>query len=369
MVSGHTTSGGLVRGAPKTHRAKVALKKVLPKLIENPKSALFLKGERCSGVVQSVMTDFYMLKKPYAVKMTKKNEFRPFDDAKHLEFLAFKNDCSLFCFGSHVGGAKKKRPHNLIIGRHFDYQLLDMLELGITKYEGIKSDAHIVTGSKPMLMFHGELFSTNPTLQRVQNLLADFFRGKIVEQVQLLGLDHVIDITVKPTNPSKDITIADNGQSIENCTLMFRHFCVSLKRSGEKVPKVELTNVGPTIDFEVRRVAFAAPAMFKMACKLPKGVVPRKEKNITTDAMGDKIGQIHLEPQTKSLATMGTRKFKAHKKGKKSAEGAEPREAEVSTDNAAAKKRKRAGMGLIEGGEEVGPSIMPKAKRAKKKAA
>jgi hypothetical protein len=42
--------------------------------------------------------------------MQKKNEIHPFDDAGSLEFLAAKNECSLFTFGSN----SKKRPNNLV---------------------------------------------------------------------------------------------------------------------------------------------------------------------------------------------------------------------------------------------------------------
>eukprot|EP01064_Diplonema_japonicum_P004579 TRINITY_DN1300_c0_g1_i2.p1 TRINITY_DN1300_c0_g1~~TRINITY_DN1300_c0_g1_i2.p1 ORF type:complete len:219 (+),score=43.57 TRINITY_DN1300_c0_g1_i2:422-1078(+) len=215
-----------------------------------------------------------------------------------------------------------------------------MLELGITKYEGFTDSTRVIAGSKPMMLFHGSLFNTNPTFQRIQNLFADFFRGKIIEKVQLLGLDHVIDVTVRPTNPSKEITVADDGRSVENATIMVRHYAVALKKSGTKIPKIELTNVGPTIDFEVRRVAFATPQMFKFTCKQPKGVIVKNAKNMSTDMLGQH-GQLHLEAQTKKLATMGTRKFKAHK------------------------RKRSSGMGLVEGSDEVGPSILPKTKKPK----
>ena len=67
--------------------------------------------------------------------MTKKNVIRPFEDINSLEFLSQKNDCSLFMVGSH----SKKRPHNLIMGRMFNYQLLDMIELGVLDYKSIES--------------------------------------------------------------------------------------------------------------------------------------------------------------------------------------------------------------------------------------
>jgi len=42
---------------------------------------------------------------------------------------------SLFVIGSHT----KKRPNNLIFGRMFNHQLLDMFELGVTAFKGLGS--------------------------------------------------------------------------------------------------------------------------------------------------------------------------------------------------------------------------------------
>ena len=72
---------------------------------------------------------------PHSKLMTKKNELHPFDDQNSLEFLSKKNDCSLFALASD----SKKRPNNIIMGRLFNYQLLDMVELGVTDYKSIES--------------------------------------------------------------------------------------------------------------------------------------------------------------------------------------------------------------------------------------
>lgn len=44
-----------------------------------------------------------------------------------LEFLCQKNECGLFAVASH----SKKRPHNVVLGRMFDYHLYDVLEVGV----------------------------------------------------------------------------------------------------------------------------------------------------------------------------------------------------------------------------------------------
>ena len=78
----------------------------------------------------------------------KKNILRPFEDrpftgvkdapgvsgVSSLEHFSRKSDASLVAFGSH----NKKRPHNLVIARMFDYHVLDMVEFGISNYSPIR---------------------------------------------------------------------------------------------------------------------------------------------------------------------------------------------------------------------------------------
>jgi len=73
------------------------------------------------------------IKKPYSIMFSKKNAIHPFDDQSSLEFFSQKNDASLFC----VGTNSKKRPNNLVFVRMFDYQVLDMIELGIENFKSL----------------------------------------------------------------------------------------------------------------------------------------------------------------------------------------------------------------------------------------
>lgn len=80
-----------------------------------------------------------------------------------------KNECALFCFASH----SKKRPHNLILGRTYDKHLLDMIEFGCSSVEGLENFKEMEKkryGSKPCLVFVGEGWHQDLTLERVQNL-------------------------------------------------------------------------------------------------------------------------------------------------------------------------------------------------------
>ena len=51
----------------KTVRGRRALARREPKLVENPRTALILRGQKSCALVNSALTDLYLLKKPHAV--------------------------------------------------------------------------------------------------------------------------------------------------------------------------------------------------------------------------------------------------------------------------------------------------------------
>eukprot|EP00756_Hemistasia_phaeocysticola_P009188 Hpha_TRINITY_DN14841_c0_g1::TRINITY_DN14841_c0_g1_i1::g.169165::m.169165/K14847/RPF2; ribosome production factor 2 len=347
------TAGGFVRRPPKTRRGATAQKKMAPMTVENPRSALFMRGESSSQLVQNVLTDLHVLKKPNSKRFHKKNEFRPFETTQHLEFLAFKNDASLFGFGTH----SKKRPHNLTLGRHFDYSLLDMVELGVMKYDGIKAAAaRIAPGSKPLMVFIGDAWESVGPMQRVQNVFVDFFRGRVVKEINLAGLDRVICVTARPTVSGQEITSGEDGQ-VKNATLLFRHYSLRLRKSGDKVPRVELVDAGPTLDLEVRRLQLAPVERFRLACKMPKGEASRLRRELRMDKLGNEYGQVHVGKQNAELGKLGTRNFKAFKVKRQNAA------AEAKAEAKAGAAQKRAAVSVDDAGPVVQPRGGPKRRR------
>uniref|UniRef100_A0A2K6U0K4 Ribosome production factor 2 homolog n=1 Tax=Saimiri boliviensis boliviensis TaxID=39432 RepID=A0A2K6U0K4_SAIBB len=170
---------------PKTKRAKRFLEKREPKLNENIKNAMLIKGG--NATVTQVLKDVSALKKPYSVLYKKKNITRPFEDQTSLEFFSKKSDCSLFMFGSH----NKKRPNNLVIGHIYDYHVLDMIEFYI-------KNSKCPEGTKPI---------------RLKSLI-DFFRGPTVSNIRLAGLEYVLHfaalnkkIYFRKTGPSLDLVL------------------------------------------------------------------------------------------------------------------------------------------------------------------
>eukprot|EP00742_Colponemidia_sp_Colp-10_P005423 GILJ01005795.1.p1 GENE.GILJ01005795.1~~GILJ01005795.1.p1 ORF type:complete len:315 (-),score=56.52 GILJ01005795.1:121-1065(-) len=281
----------------KTRKGKKVLLNKAPKVIENVKNSLLLKGNKTNDLVTSVLRDFYQLKNPDAKFFYKRHHATlPFEDASSVEFMCQKNDCSLFTFGSH----NKKRPNNIIFGRLFDHHILDMVEFAVDNYKGLgdfKASQNML-GSKPCFVFQGDLFEVKEEYVKIKNLFLDYFRGKIVELVNLQGIDHVVAVTALP-----------DGK------ILFRHYFVHFKKSGTKLPRVELEETGPAVDFTVRRSKFASNELMREATKQPKELTKKLPKNVETNVFGERLGKIHMDAP--SLSTLKQKKMKGLREPKR----------------------------------------------------
>jgi len=282
---------------PRTKRSKRALEDREPKAIENTKTAVMVRGQKCSQMVRDCMKDLVTLKKPSAVAYNQKNEIRPFEDANKLEFFGKKLDASLFVFGNH----NKKRPNNMVFGRMYDHHLLDMIELGLDAFTPIHEfkNSKVTAGTKPCLIFEGEPFAdtTNKEMQRLKSLFIDFFRGPEVTNVRLAGIEHVLQFTALDQK------------------VFVRSYRVVLKKSGGRIPRVELEEIGPSLDLSLRRAHLASDDLFKTACRQVKNVrQERKVKNVSEDALGTTLGRVHIQPQ--EISKIQTRKVKALKESR-----------------------------------------------------
>jgi len=242
-----TAKAKLIAGG-KQPKARIAryLKTTESQLVEGAKSSLLLKGIRCSDSMSTVLKDMRSVQSPHSKLLTKNNMLVPFDDEgqQSLEFLTTKNDAALFALASH----NKKRPNNLVLGRTFDRRILDMVEIGILQYRSLNDFGGLPKkrlGSKPLLQFVGDLWSSDINLKRLQNLLIDFYRGDPVDSLVLSGLDHVMVFTAAETN-------LGGGQ--ETFPLIHqRTYYMKLKKNpkGGKAPVPYLTPSGPDMDFKV----------------------------------------------------------------------------------------------------------------------
>uniref|UniRef100_A0A0K0FGR7 Ribosome production factor 2 homolog n=1 Tax=Strongyloides venezuelensis TaxID=75913 RepID=A0A0K0FGR7_STRVS len=279
---------------PKTRKGKQVLLNRAPKIIENDKNCLFVKGGRTSETVNNIMQELYLLKKPLATQMKRHNPFHPFENEAGLTEFSQKFDASLFVFGS----STKKRPTCLTLGRMFDHNLLDMVEFNVTNYTpSSEFDTPRPTlGTKPCIILQGTEFENDETMSRVGNLFVDLFKGPSISQVRLQGLETVIQIT-------------SSGKKV-----LFRVYKTILLKSGTKTPRVELLEVGPRLDFELSRDKLASNNLWKEALKVPKELTVKPKKNTETDVFGTKLARVHVGKQ--HIDKLQTRKLKALKKPK-----------------------------------------------------
>ncbi|KAK3059437.1 hypothetical protein LTS18_010874, partial [Coniosporium uncinatum] len=218
-------------------------------------------------------------------------------------FFSEKNDASLVAFGLH----SKKRPHCMTLVRFFDHKVLDMLELYIDPDTFRTLDqfknAKCAVGLKPMIAFSGTLFeSPTPNAYTLaKSMFLDIFKGADTTQIDVEGLQYVIQISV--------------GEEVEGQpkpAMHFRVYRIKTKRSGQKLPRIEVEEMGPRIDFRVGRLKEAEESVMKEALKRPRQLEPKTKKNVETDLMGDKVGRIHIGKQ--DLSTLQARKMKGLKR-------------------------------------------------------
>lgn len=179
------------------------------------------------------MKDLYALKKPDATMLSRKNDVTIFEDVTPVERFCRKHESTLFIMGSD----SKKRPNNLVIGRLFDYSLLDMIELGIDSYEGLKKFclSKITLGTKPCLIFNGPLWEQSDDLKQLKSILIDIFNREYVEGIRLQGLEHAISFTA-----------TDGGK------IAFRSYKTLLKKSGNRTPRIEIEEIGKFILIHIK---------------------------------------------------------------------------------------------------------------------
>uniref|UniRef100_A0A7C9CLU1 Ribosome production factor 2 homolog n=1 Tax=Opuntia streptacantha TaxID=393608 RepID=A0A7C9CLU1_OPUST len=269
---------------PKTGRARRELEKRAPKLVETEKKTLILHGTKTSHVLNTLLTEIYHLKKENSIRYTRKNDnIRPFEAGGEtsLEFFSQKTDCGLFVFGSH----SKKRPDNLVIGRFYDHHIYDLVEVGVENFKSLQSfsyDKKISPkmGSKPLIAFVGEGFESIEELKHLKEVLLDLLRGEVVENLNLAGLDRIYVCTA----------VSSNRVFLSHCALR-------LKKSGTVVPRMELVEVGPSMDLVVRRHRLPNEGLRKEAMKTGPEHTKKKVKNVKGDPILGKTGKVYIPDQ------------------------------------------------------------------------
>lgn len=139
------------------------------------------------------------------------------------------------------------------------------------------------------------MFSTKSD-KNTKKLYLDILRLHEVPKIDLSGLDHVVIL------------------SVLNGVILFRQYMVKLLKSGTKIPRVELIEVGPNFDCTLRRSKFASSDLMKESLRVPAQLQNKKKKNISSNETGDTLGTIHTGRQ--NFDNLTNARFKAFKKRK-----------------------------------------------------
>jgi ribosome production factor 2 len=276
----------------KTARGKRIKERQGPVIFEDDKVTMFLRGNNCSAEVTKLMSDLSNLKKPLVVPRKRDVNIYPFEDSSHIEKMANTAHTGLVVLGE----SSKKRKAALVFMRMFNEQLLDAIEIVVRKYvpaSAFKGVEPCSVGAKPLFVFQGAGFSSSESqLSRARNMFVDMFKGANPKGVSLEGVEHTIVIT-----------------ETESGKLLFRVYRIEKKRGEtQNIPRVELVEMGPSFDFTIGRERLPDFTLWKASMRKPtvlsttsssdpKKPKQKKNKNISTDGLGQTIGRIHLGRQ------------------------------------------------------------------------
>ncbi|EEQ34753.1 rRNA-binding ribosome biosynthesis protein rpf2 [Microsporum canis] len=313
---------------PRNARTRRILKAREPQLIESPKQTLLLHGPKCPLPLHTVLKTIHSLTKPHSVLFHKKNEnIHPFENTESLEFLATKNECGIAIYGS----SNKKRPNCITILRIFDSKVLDMCELLLLGTQAeMEAEAaaarknatsafqlNVGVGMKPMILFSGTVWAdeTSGVFTMLKSMFLDIFKGEETDKIDVEGLQYLLMIAAE--EPQDSGIAGVNGSATAGSSLPVIHlrwYKIRTRRSGHKLPRVELEEVGPKLDFRIGRAREADEDAMKTAMKQGKRPqdMEKTKKNIGMDSIGDKIGRVHLGRQ--DLSDLQTRKMKGLKR-------------------------------------------------------
>ena len=279
---------------PKTHKGKLYLESLLPKLIEDPKQCLFINTANSSEIMRMILNDLYLLRKDYSKKLNKKEKIENLTNGRDsIEFLCEKNNCSLFTFASDI----KKRPMDITFGFTFNRSILDAFNFEVTNYIPIEyfhnNNITIDSYMKPLLFFQGELFESEFEYERVKKFFIDYFRLYDVETAIISELKRIIVISI------------DNNDKI----IKIRNYQIEGEIKENNLNNINFIEIGPSLDLKERKFFIGDEEQYKKSLKQPKALMDIKKKNIKkNELLGIKEGVIHMQKQ--NLNAVSLKKYK-----------------------------------------------------------
>jgi ribosome production factor 2 len=271
----------------KTHKGRMHLNSLQPKIIEDPKECLFINTDNSSEIMKMVLGDLYLMRKAYSKKLGQKNRFENvFKDQQSIEFFCDRNNTPIFTYTSDG----KKKPMNLVIGSLFNKKVLDMVEFEVTNFIPLShfaKEIKINSDMKPVIIFQGDLFETDFQFERIRKFFLDYLRLHDLDEVSIEDLRRVIIISV-----------ADNKE------IKLRCYQVEGPIKEFTLNDLNLTEIGPSIDLKLRNIHLASKELYDLSLKQPKEAMLKKVKNIEKNALGEKRGRIHMTKQNLKAAAL-----------------------------------------------------------------
>ncbi|GBG33863.1 Ribosome production factor 2-like [Hondaea fermentalgiana] len=294
-----------------------------PKVHELEKKCLLVRGSKVGPYGLELLRDLRRLRgADNTTLFSRKNDVLPFEDETRMEFLCGKNDCGVFALATH----SKKRPNNVVLGRIYDNQTLDMVEIGVTGYQSFeevlkRTKLAKAIGSQTAIIFQGDEFDKNEDMQTLRSILLDIFRERQVQQVDLTTIDHIVCCSAvdgKVYVRNYVVAYAPDGkknQSKDGSAEPAKRVGV-VDVMGQKIPNVQLIDMGPNFNFVLRRTRLPSTQLAKLALRQPKvSRGPKKVKNVTHDALEGKVGRVHMKRQDTNKLVTRSRFKKALSRG------------------------------------------------------
>jgi len=240
-----------------------------------------------------------------------------------IEFLCDRNNCAMFTTATDI----KKRPMNLIMGNLFENKILDLVEFEVTNFlpvDYFKGETNIDACMKPVVIFQGDIFETDFEFARLKKLFFEFFKLYDIEDVSISILKRLV-------------VISSAGDKV----VKIRTFELNNYNEHTFKDKLEMKEIGPSLDLKLRKVKLATDEVYKLACRQPKMTSRTKSKNEVTNVQGEKRGRVYMTSQ--DLNKMSLKQYNKQlkkkislRKKKETPEGTEP-----TTDKPKKEKKER----------------------------
>lgn len=294
----------------KTHKGRLHIKRQLPKLKEDPKECVFINTNNSSEIMRLVLNQFYIMRKAFSKNLSKKNQVESaFNNSDDVEYLCNKNNASLFMYTSD----QKKKPMNLVMGNLFDKKLLDMFEFEVTNFIPLDYFKDVKLNfdenCKPVLVFLGEAFETDYVYDRLRKYFLDYFKQDEIKDVNISDLTRIIVFSLD-----------------EEKKLKIRNYQVDFINEYT-LNKLGLDEVGPSFDLVLRKDALASDENYKAACKQPKTINTKNQKN-REKSMIETRARLYLPKQNLNAMSLKNYKKMLGKKRKVNRESTEKTEKE-----------------------------------------